>query len=325
MNFSFMIIILLIILLFFSLKNNNKFLFFLMATFIILLLNEIYNFKDFNSEKYYQQPVQTESILQEYNENYKFNDTLDVYQQAINKGRTEYADVEVPQSPFLKKGMQCALEKKILDNNLKLAKLKHQDGYAGYILQWINGELVEWDDTNPNVFNPIFNNQLTKDKECPTVCHIIDDSEKCRTAKNIPTFNNFSEFRDWKNNTINLCDSLSRNECNNNLNCRYDTIDRVCRYDKRKCLSHMSPDNIHECHKRCSYFSEDEDGNLIEKKEAKLNCESAKLMNGTPYCRWNTSKQGCEPICDFYNESTCDTDPRCRFNNGKCETRPGNC
>jgi hypothetical protein len=80
-----------------------------------------------------------------------------------------------------------------------------------------------------------------------------------------------------------------------------------------------------ECHKRCSYFSTDENGNEVPEIKAKINCESAKLYNGTPYCNWNENSEDstpqCEPKCNFYDEGTCETDPYCEINGDKCEKK----
>ena len=354
MNFSFMIMIVLVILLFFAFKrrNSKNAMFFLLATIVILLLNEIYNYTEFLKEKYQdsvsnEQTNTTLSATDEYLNKYNFDREINIYNRAYNeKVRTEFDGVIIPNNKFTELGMQCSLEKKILDTELQSKKLHFQDLYSNHMLEYIENapdrtrSIVNWDSTNPDVFNPIYDNLLTKEKECPTVCHIIEDTDKCRMAKHVPHFNETRtsndpipsseviEYTTWKNSSTNKCNNLTTQEhCNSDTDCYFDSIDGVCRYDKRKCLSpNVATD---ECHKRCSFFSIDETDNEVDEQIAKINCKSAKLYDGTPYCNWNEnsehSKPQCEPKCEFYDEGTCETDPLCILNGDKCVSNPLNC
>lgn len=328
MNFTFMIYVLLGLLLYFQYKLNIKSIIMLAILFLILVLNEIYNNSNYNRKDLFV----SESVS-EYVKNYKFDKTLDPYEYS----RVEFKTAIIPNvfndDTHLRDGLMCASQKDILDEKLKSKKLDYQAAYVNKLSDVIfprdnnSSKNIESlikgtsmglnfeEDLNPNVFNPIYENEFTKDKKCPTVCHIISDESKCRFATDIPTFENEADFNNWKNGTLDKCGLITdRYSCIIEKDCSFDDVFAKCYYDKRKCISHSDINDKHECHTRCDFMN---DPSNLEK--SKMDCDSAKFYNGDNYCEWNLMRKKCVPKCELYNkESDCVKSPDCIFVGGKC-------
>ena len=182
----------------------------------------------------------------------------------------------------------------------------------------MDGEKISLDfesELDPKVFNPIYESEFTKDKKCPTVCHLINDENECKNAVEIKTFENKDKFTEWRKDTLDKCAAITEKQmCIGQSDCTYDDIYGKCYYDKRKCLAYMNSENKLECHKRCDYMNVK--GNL---EKSKMNCDSAKLYNGEPYCEWNSSSKKCVPKCEMYTgKNECVKSSDCRFVNGTC-------
>ena len=183
----------------------------------------------------------------------------------------------------------------------------------------VKGEGVNLDfenQVNPNVFNPIFENEFTREKKCPTVCHLISDFGKCKNAKDIPVFNTQTEFNTWRTNTLDKCaGKRTSTSCNSENICSFDELSGNCYYDKRKCLVHKDQDDNVECHMRCDYLNDSTD--LIKSRN---DCLSAKFYNGDNYCEWNPNTNKCVPKCELYEgEIECEKSPDCEFSGGSCQ------
>ena len=61
-----------------------------------------------------------------------------------------------------------------------------------------------------------------------------------------------------------------------------------------------------------------------ELEKSKMNCDSAKLYNGTNYCNWDMKRKKCVPQCNRYEgETECVKSSDCKFLNGKCQDFSG--
>ena len=334
MNFQFMIYILLGLMLYFYFVLKVKSTVYFIILLIILVLNEIYNFKNYNRKDLFSSGAGDDSYNYnlEYKRNYEFDKTLN----PIEYARNEFKSVKIPNvfegDTHLRDGIVCSVQKTILDEKLKSKKLDYQEAYTDALSDMIfpqsndgdnslqkiiEGEKVNLsfeDDLDPNVFNPIFSNNFTESKKCPTVCHLISDYNKCKNTTDIPTFQNKSEFDDWRVNTLDRCANI-RNEaqCNRSDVCSYDTRFNKCYYDKRKCLAYRDSEGT-QCHTRCEYLNVP---NNIEK--SKMNCDSAKLFNNDAYCEWNTLRKECAPKCNMFSgENECNSSRYCEYQNGRC-------
>lgn len=332
MNFQFMIYILLGLMLYFYFVLKVKSSIYFIILLVILVLNEIYNFKNYNRKDLFSNGEPYNYNL-EYKKNYQFDKTLD----PINYARKEFKSVIIPNvfngDTHLKDGIICNVQKTITDEKLKSKKLDYQKAYTDALSDMIfpqseqgdnslkkiiQGEKVKLtfeDDLDPNVFNPIFSNNFTKTKKCPTVCHLISDYNKCKNTTDIPTFQNKSEFDSWRVNTIDKCAKITNEtDCLNEQDCSYDYVLTKCFYDKRKCLAYQDSNGA-ECHTRCEHLNVPSN---IEK--SKLNCDSAKLYNNKPYCEWNSLRKECAPKCEMYSgENECNKSNYCDYENGLCK------
>ena len=331
MNFQFMIYILLGLMLYFYFVLKVKSTIYFIILLVILVLNEIYNFKNYNRKDLFSSGEPYNYNL-EYKTNYEFDKTLD----PITYARKEFKSAIIPNvfdgDTHLKDGIVCKVQKTIMDEKLKSKKLDYQKAYTDALSEMIfpqqnqgddslqkiiEGEKVNLsfeDDLDPNVFNPIYSNDFTRSKKCPTVCHLISDYNECKNTPDIPTFRNKAEFDSWRVNTIDICSNINNeNDCNNSDVCSYDTTFNKCYYDKRKCLAYRDS-NGSECHARCEFLNVP---NNIEK--SKINCDSAKLYNGQPYCNWNSIRKECSPKCEMYGgRNECTSSNYCQYRNGRC-------
>ncbi len=328
MNFQFMIYILLGLMLYFYFVMKVKSTIYFIVLLFVLILNEIYNYKNYNRRDLFSVGYDAE-----YNENYKYDKTLNPKEYA----RSEFKSVIIPNvfdgDTHLKDGLSCAAQKIILDEKLKGKKLDYQDAYTQALSDMIfppdnendnslekimEGEKVDLSfekELDPKIFNPIFENEFTKDKKCPTVCHLISDENKCKSAVEIPTFQHKMEFDTWRVDTLDKCAAINdRQTCIRQSNCSFDDIFGKCFYDKRQCVTHLDSNNNVECHKRCDFMNVK---NNLEK--SKMNCEGAKLYNGEPYCDWNSLRKKCVPKCDMYSgKNECIKSSDCKYINGTC-------
>lgn len=333
MNFQFMIYILLGLMLYFYFVLKVKSTIYFIILLIILVLNEIYNFKNYNRKDLFSSGDGYNYNL-EYKKNYEFDKTLN----PISYARNEFKSVILPNvfngNTHLKDSIVCNVQKTIMDEKLKSKKLDYQKAYTDALSDMIfpqtdkgddslkkiiEGEKVTLtfeDDLDPNVFNPIFSNNFTETKKCPTVCHLISDYNVCKNAPVIPTFQNKSDFDSWRVNTIDKCAKITdENDCLNETDCSFDYVYNKCFYDKRKCLA-LKNSNGSECHTRCEHLN-DPDGSI---EKSKLNCDSAKLYNNQPYCVWNSMRKECSPKCEMYTgENECNKSSFCEYENGICK------
>ena len=296
---------------------------------VILLLNEIYNYKNYNKKDSFSNGYDYDS---EYNTNYKFDKTLD----PIDYARKEFKSVIIPNvidgNTHLKDGIACQVQKTILDEKMKSKKLDYQGAYVNALEDMIfpehnsndntlekliKGDKVKLnfeDDLDPNVFNPIYKSDFTKDKKCPTVCHLLSSYSKCKNATDIPNFKNKTEFDAWRIDTIDKCSKITtKDSCESDNDCTFDYSSEKCYYDKRKCLAYLDSDKNLECHTRCDFL------NVPNKEQSKMNCDSAKLFDGNKYCDWNKFKNECHSKCDMYiGENACIKSSNCKYVGGKC-------
>lgn len=331
MNFQFMIYILLGLMLYFYFVVKVKSSIYFIVLLIVLALNEIYNNKKYNRKDLFTSGTELSPDLN-YKENYVFDKTLNPMEFSRSELKTAVIPNVIDGDPFLKDGMTCYIEKKIMDEKLKSKKLDYQGAYVQAlsdiifpengtdnslddIIEGTNIKLNFEDDIDPNVFNPIFENKFTVKKKCPTVCHLISDYNECKNATEIPNFQNKSEFNTWKQNTLDKCAKITnRRDCNDSVGCTYDDVYSKCYYDKRKCLAYEN-ENGPQCHTRCEYLNIP-----MEIQKSKMNCDSAKLYDGTQYCLWNTLRNECSPKCEMYSgEIECNSSNYCEYKNGKCE------
>ena len=333
MNFQFMIYILLGLMLYFYFVLKVKSTIYFIILLVILVLNEIYNFKNYNRKDLFSSG-DTYNYNLEYKKNYEFDKTLD----PIEYARNEFKSVILPNvfngDTHLKDGIICSVQKTIMDEKLKSKKLDYQKAYTDALSDMIfpqtgegddslkkiiEGEKVKLtfeDDLDPNVFNPIFSNSFTESKKCPTVCHLIPDYNQCKNATDIPTFQNKSEFDSWRINTIDKCAKINNeNDCNDTDVCTYDYVFNKCYYDKRKCIAYKDSNGEAECHTRCEFLNVPDN---IQK--SKMNCDGAKLFNNQPYCEWNSLRNECAPKCEMYSgENECNKSNYCEYENGLCK------
>jgi len=315
-----MIYILLGIMIYFSITLKIRATTFFIVLVLILILNEVYNYGNYNRK----------DPFSEYHEKYKFDRELNPYEYA----RPEFRSAIVPnvfgENTHLRDGISCAAQKTILDEKLKSKKLDYQDAYTEKLMHTIfppensggdgleklvRGDPIDLNEAtgiDPNVFNPIYESEFATHKKCPTVCHLITDMNKCRSAQDIPTFESEADYNssDYKKKVENCAlINNNRDRCAQENYCSFDEVFEKCYYDKRKCLAHQDIDNNIECHTRCEYMNVE--GNL---RESKMRCDSAKLYNGDNYCNWHPLLKQCVPKCELYSRETeCNKSPNCQF------------
>lgn len=281
MNFSFMIYLLLFLLIYFSLtkKFNGKTSLILVLLFLTLILNEIYNNNQYTKKDLF-------SSKHEYS-NYKFDKGINPY----DFGRGEFKNFIIPNNynKNLEEGIICETQKNIFDKQIIEKKINSQHAYTNSLRKLITGEISELP-FNETVFNPIYKSELSEEKMCPSVCHIINDDLKCVSQKHVPVFKNEDEFKNWKRNTIEMCSSIrNANNCNRTEICTFK--DGRCFYDDKVCMLHQDKEGS-QCLERCETIN-----NEPVEQIRKLKCESAKLKSGEKYCNWDSNSNKCDSQC----------------------------
>ena len=260
-----------------------------------------------------------------------------------------------------KSGLTCAPQKNILQNELIKQKLNLQDAYVNSLLPILEKKPIYIDDRLFDIYNPLPKDMSVN--KCPTLCHLITDKRKCRDQRNIPTFTDNELLQEWINNNKACSDQNKEQcdvdtdceyedgTCYSKENLRkcipfqinYNGKQIVTNLDSRyngqevTILQHgaekskiefnngrvmfINNENLiedTECYTRCEYLNDNSDVRL-----SKLNCNSAILSNGEPYCSWDdrTGAKKCKPKCELYkDESLCNTDTGCEYDT-KCVTK----
>ena len=311
MNFSFMIYLLLFLLMYFSLTKNfsGKTTIILVLLFLTLLLNEIYH-----NDQYIKKD--TFSTQHSYND-YVFDKDINPY----DFGKGEFKNFIIPNNynKNLEQGIICQTQKNILDQKILENKLNSQHGYANNLRKYTLGEIKEIPDER-SVFNPVYRSDLSEEKICPSVCHIIDDDLKCVSQKHVPVFKNESEFNDWKKNNIVMCSSIqNENNCKRTELCSFKN--GKCFYDNKVCMLHQDQKGS-QCLERCENINNEK----IEQIR-KLKCDSAKLNSGEKYCNWDSNNNLCVSQCGrFKTQDECRAASSrrvCDWNTftGKCQNK----
>jgi len=278
-----MIYILLAILIFISLDKKIiiSSIYFVIALLVVLILNELYNYAEYIKKDSFNPSSYTL-------ESYNYDTELNPY----NHIKFNYGGVKIPYD----KKIACTVQKKILEKDIQMKKLNLQDSYLNKMVDLIEGKPVSLNTEDERVFYPIPKEDFIKDKNCPTVCHIITDKTTCDKVQNIPNFNSESEINQWIDDK-NICETLdTKLVCNKNNVCQYDNVLLKCvsKTNSRRCISKSKnyPSREIDCRNRCSYFNIPGDDNI-----SKLYCEGATLSDNTQYCRWDNAKKKCTPNC----------------------------
>jgi hypothetical protein len=287
-----MIYLLLFLLTYFALtkKFNGKTTIILVLLLVTLILNEGYHNNEYTKSESF-------SNIHTYN-NYSYNTTLNPF----DYGRHEYKNFILPNkyNKNLEEGIICSTQKHILDDKILQKKLNSQHAYANSLRRLVLDEINELP-LNNNVFNSIHQDQLTQEKICPSVCHIINDSDKCKQHKKVPVFKSEEEFNKWKNDNLLMCSSITnRNNCLQTQMCSFKN--GQCFYDNKVCLFHEGSDQeASQCVERCENINHEE----VEEVR-KLKCDSAKLNSGEKYCSWDTTNNKCVSQCErFKSQDEC--------------------
>ena len=185
-------------------------------------------------------------------------------------------------------GVKCLMEKNFNKYEQQKNKLNQQNNLLNAIHQNImipnleNSQNIK--DNDLSVFNSISN---IKDTECPTTCHLIKDSQQCNTQSDYPI------DLEIKNN----CESIqNEDDCNNTCQCKYDSVNNKCNYNKLGCIWLNSTDQINVCQKRCDKYNNKNECNLA----------SGNNINDKDdlYCNWdsinNSDIGNCLTKCEKY-------------------------
>lgn len=260
MNFTFMIYIILAIMIFMSINKKVKLscICFCVPLFIILLLNEIYNYSEYIKKDFF-----TNSNLNTWNK-YKYDKNFNPYDH-----HNDFKNIQIPfnYDSTLDGGMRCSSQSHIQQNELLKKKIMLQDNYSNQILDVISGKPFDESMTD-DVFLPVSNNMFDEIKECPTVCHLIRDKEKCNTVREVPVFNSETDFDSW-NNQRKACSRItSPASCNSDDMCIEDDDSNNC-YSKK---------NLRKC-----FSYGDSDRRIIKDFDSKYNGMEVKVVSENPY------------------------------------------
>lgn len=205
-------------------------------------------------------------------------------------------------------------------------------------------------DFDASVFDPIESDPYIKNRECPTVCHIIEDKNRCKRAKYIPymsgtlnenktTMNGYYstdpdyETKLFKNAKLDKCTAYKKdmNKCNSDPDCSFDIDYKTCNYDKLGCFYHdvNVPKNDTKCHTRCEFLNKTKPDGNTDYKKSRANCANATFFDSGKnkyinYCEWSDTGDTdgeCIADCSYYgndpgysNESRkneCTSDTHC--------------
>ena len=283
MNFTFMIYILIATLIFISFDKNIKIsnIYFLFGLLIILILNEIYNFNEYNAKEKFQSSDEDNNV--DYS-NYYFDASINPHKHYDHT----YSGIEVPYDPIL----ACKPQKKILEKNIQLKKLKLQESYPNKIFKIIQGNPVSLNKRDEDIFKRIPITQFQQDKNCPTLCHVIDDLQECHNKKHIPYFKEKHRLVNWLNKKK-TCESLETEDaCNESEDCSFDTFFNKClSKENMKACTYKNVDNNLNCRTNCNYLNIPGD-----ERVSKLKCENATYSDNTKYCNWDKEEKECKSI-----------------------------
>ena len=172
---------------------------------------------------------------------------------------------------------------------------------------------------NTSIFNPEPTDPLAANKECPTLCHIIKNKDRCKTQTFIPYMETINDFYPnnpsipefgksyFKIDKLNKCENFKKDEekCDKDTDCTFDKDYKRCYYDKLGCFHHdiNVPNGDTTCHTRCEFLNVDNNNKIIDinddtidTKKSRTNCRNAAFFDTTKkeyinYCRWNATDQ----------------------------------
>ena len=275
MNFSYMIILLFAIMLFIIFKTKPKSYMVLIYITILLILNEIYNYRDYNRDNFYDEtlkatttqastetstaspaPTTTQSEQDRLNQSLKerLEGTNYYYGQGggdgVDLNPQDYLDLlsldELNEYtiPFgydkqLEGSMSCVGKEQILNMINQQDKLKSQSLYMNKLYNFFDKKNIDFDKLETlkgEVFDPIKREKSLENLKCPTTCHLISDEDVCRKALHVPVFEKSSDYDDYLN-EIEKCTKLKDTACKDkdNESCYWDDDFKQCYYDKRRC------------------------------------------------------------------------------------------
>tara|TARA_B110001469_G_C9646077_1_gene326585 strand:+ start:3084 stop:4040 length:957 start_codon:yes stop_codon:yes gene_type:complete len=309
----------------------------------LLILNEIYNYRDYNKDTFYQEGLPT---TQSFKDMLKDTD-YDYGQGEPHKGTYsvqdklhlfDYPELQLYTIPVgydkqLEGSMSCMGKEKILDTINQQDKLKLQRLYMNQLYNFYGRKNIDFDELdslNDEVFNPIERNESLKNLKCPTTCHLIADEEVCRKALHVPVFEDKTDFTDYTK-EIEACNDKKENECTKDNACYWDNDFQDCYYDKRRCFYEQSDDKKNpQCYTRCEFLTlptehgENDSQKTTRIARSKSICESASSYtnHSEKHCKWDDNENKCKTTkksCNKYlTERECDSDSNCRVDNNSC-------
>ena len=342
MNFSYMIILLFAIMLYIIFKTNPSPYMVMLYILTLLILNEIYNYRDYNKDTFYQgSPPTTQSFKDmlkdtdyDYGQGEPHKGTYSVQDKLhlFDYPELQLYTIPVGYNKQLEGSMSCMGKEKILDAINQQDKLKLQNLYMNQLYNFYGRENIDFDELdslNDEVFNPIERNESLKNLKCPTTCHLIADEEVCRKALHVPVFENKSDFTNYLE-EIEACNDKKENECTKDNACYWDNDFQDCYYDKRRCFYKPSNKKNPNCYTRCEFLTlPTEDGKGLSQKKARIArsksiCESASSYtnHSEKHCKWDDNKNKCKTTkesCNKYlTERECNSDSNCKVENNSC-------
>jgi hypothetical protein len=339
MNFSYMIILLFTIMLYIIFKTKPKSYIVLLYITILLILNEIYNYKDYNRDTFASptEPVVTENLQ---DSDYYYNKTINPqdYLDLLSMDELQQYKIPVEYNTQLEGSMSCVGQDKLLNLINQRDKLKSQDLYMNKFYDYFSKGSLNLDegDSNKSVFDPIEIDNTLKKLKCPTTCHLISDEEGCRNALDIPVFNGYTpqkqneEYNKYINET-NKCKKKKEDACGTSKECYWDGDFKECYYDKRKCFyrkkqNNYDNDSTPQCYTRCEFLNiPQEDGETDSQLQERLKKSKARCENATDYydtnvknCEWTTDVCITKDCNKYETKRECKSDSSCIVYNDLC-------
>ena len=348
MNFSYMIILLFAIMLYIIFKTKPSPYMVMLYITILLILNEIYNYRDYNRDNFYQgsQPTQSFKVMlagTNYNygqgENNKGIINPQNFLHLLSLDELQQYNIPHDYDKQLEGSMSCIGKEKILDMVNQRDKLKSQSLYMNKLYNFYgreNIDLDELDSLKGEVFNPIERNESLENLKCPTTCHLIADEEVCRKALHVPVFETKLDYTNYIG-EIEKCNNKKNDTCERDKSCYWDDDFQDCYYDKRRCFYKPTLNNKNpQCYTRCEFLTippatemESVSDTKLRIARSKAICENASGYNTSDYdnatfhCKWNSTNNKCvtkNETCNKYmTERECSSDSNCEVDNATNE------
>jgi hypothetical protein len=346
MNFSYMIILLFAIMLFIIFKTKPKSYMVLIYITILLILNEIYNYRDYNRDNFQGTTIATttqslQDMLEGTDYDYGQGQGVDLNPQEfldlLSLDELQQYTIPFEYDKQLEGSMSCVGKEQILDMINQQDKLKSQSLYMNKLYNFFGQKNIDFDKLETlkgEVFDPIKRHESLENLKCPTTCHLISDEEVCRKALQVPVFETASDYTDYLDD-IKKCTKLKDTDCKDNESCYWDDDFKQCYYDKRRCYYKKNFNNKNpQCYTRCEFLTippevgENDYESILRIKRSEALCKNANSYNTTNYnmgenhCNWDDTIKKCvttENQCRKYEtERECDSDSNCEVYEGIC-------